>query len=289
MLSLDDDCIQLITGHLTKQERALHSIHNILSFRRVCSAFRHSPSPFVDAKRREADALLAAADVFEEGKRLDPRQATYLEHDESMRDAACCLETHLHLYGEYCAYCLNDVATISLAEAVRINTTLTSLNCSFNDITDRGAIALAACLSENGVLKYLDLSHNLLTDVGAVSIGEALSKNGHLEFLAINYSSQGDGITDRGAAAIANAMNGKLNHVSLIQNDITSKGLLSFVQAIDKVDQKKVVELNYCPISNRKVNDAVNASLVEFSYDSDYTDDELVEFYYDSDYTDDGD
>ena len=69
----------------------------------------------------------------------------------------------------------------ALAESLKVNGVLKSLNLRRNDIRDKGAAAIADALAVNGVLKNIDLSYNNLGDEGEKAIHDAVSGREGLE------------------------------------------------------------------------------------------------------------
>ncbi|KJE97502.1 hypothetical protein CAOG_07350 [Capsaspora owczarzaki ATCC 30864] len=81
---------------------------------------------------------------------------------------------------------IGDADTQVIAEALRVNTTLTMLHLNRNEIGDAGAHALAEALKVNWALTWLCLSENHIGDVGAQGIAEALRVNRRLTHLYID-------------------------------------------------------------------------------------------------------
>ena len=64
----------------------------------------------------------------------------------------------------------------SLAQALRVNTSLSSLDLRSNSIGDEGANSLAEALIVNTSLSSLDLGYNSIGDEGANSLAQASPK-----------------------------------------------------------------------------------------------------------------
>jgi len=64
-----------------------------------------------------------------------------------------------------------------LAEALKTNTTITTLDLSYNDIGHEGAKALAEALKNNTTITTLDLVGNPIGDEGPKALAEALETN----------------------------------------------------------------------------------------------------------------
>ncbi|KAG0358602.1 hypothetical protein BGZ54_010353 [Gamsiella multidivaricata] len=70
-----------------------------------------------------------------------------------------------------------------LAEALKTNSTLTTLNLESNSIGDNGALALSEALKTNSTLTSLDLQYNSIRENGALALSEALKTNSTLTTL----------------------------------------------------------------------------------------------------------
>ncbi|KAG0196550.1 hypothetical protein BGX28_009996, partial [Mortierella sp. GBA30] len=87
-------------------------------------------------------------------------------------------------------YCCNGA--VALSEALKINSTVTTLNLSYNSIGDNGAVALSEALKTNSTLTTLDLRNNSIGSYGAVALSEALKTNSTLTVLDLRNNSIGD-------------------------------------------------------------------------------------------------
>ena len=74
-------------------------------------------------------------------------------------------------------------------ESLSVNTTLTNLDLSGNDLCDSGAASLCEVLLINTALTNLNLSCN---KIGAASLSKALSVNNILTSLNLSYNEIGD-------------------------------------------------------------------------------------------------
>jgi Ran GTPase-activating protein (RanGAP) involved in mRNA processing and transport len=93
-----------------------------------------------------------------------------------------------------------DEGAIAIADALKVNSSLTSLNLSSNSIYNEGGIASADALKLNSSLASLNLSRNLVDNDGAIAIADALQMNTTLEELFQ------DSMDQEGAISIANAL-----------------------------------------------------------------------------------
>jgi Ran GTPase-activating protein (RanGAP) involved in mRNA processing and transport len=90
----------------------------------------------------------------------------------------------------------------AIGEALRLNTSLTKVDLSYNNIEDDGCSFIAEGIKASGMLVELALSGNLIGDNGATSVAKLLLRNGTLTKLELARNSIGD----KGAAAIGEAI-----------------------------------------------------------------------------------
>ena len=91
-----------------------------------------------------------------------------------------------------CSNCNSSEGLMQLAECLRVNATLTSLNLRLNYIGHDGARQLAESLRVNATLTSHDLSNNRIGDAGARQLAESLRVNATLTNLDLG----GNGIAD---------------------------------------------------------------------------------------------
>ena len=119
---------------------------------------------------------------------------------------------------------LTDIFVRDLAEALITNHTLTVLNLSGNKITNIGAQALSKMLKTNETLIHLHLSRNKITDIGVQVLAEMLKINKTLTYLDLSVNQ----ITETGAQvlfeALKNNRNTALNTLNLDNNYIGDTG-----------------------------------------------------------------
>ena len=151
---------------------------------------------------------------------------------------------------------LRELHVASLAEAIKVNPTVTHLNLTDNNIGDAGAASLAEAMKVNTTLTQLSLWDNNIGAAGAASLAEAMKVNTTLTQLSL----WDNNIGDAGAASLAEAMkvNTTLTQLSLWNNNIGAAGAASLAEAM-KVN-KTLTELD---LSKNYVGDAVAASLAE--------------------------
>ena len=137
---------------------------------------------------------------------------------------------------------LRKVHIASLAEAMRVNTTLTKLSLSRSNIGDAGATSLAEAMKVNATLTQLDLWNDNIGAAGAASLAEAMKVNTTLTQLDLEQNDIGDA----GAASLAEAMkvNTTLTQLDLKKNDIGDAGAASLAEAM-KVNTTLTVNYKY--------------------------------------------
>ena len=91
------------------------------------------------------------------------------------------------------ANCIGDEGANSLSDALRVNASLTSLKLDFNSIGDEGANSLSEALGVNTSLSSLRLSHNRIGFNGVNSLSQALSVNTSLTSLKLSEKFSMDG------------------------------------------------------------------------------------------------
>jgi len=118
----------------------------------------------------------------------------------------------------------------ALAEALKKSKSLTSLNLWDNQIGADGAKALRVALEENQSLTSLVLTGNKIGANGAKELAEALKKNKSLTSLSL----LGNQIGDEGAKALAEGLieNQSLTSLDLWGNEIGAKGGTALVETL---------------------------------------------------------
>ncbi|KAE9000080.1 hypothetical protein PR003_g19668 [Phytophthora rubi] len=94
----------------------------------------------------------------------------------------------------------------ALATMLSINSTLTSLDLSWNYLRLAGAVDIGKALAYNSGLRELNLAYNALGNAGAQAVGDALLSNTTLQRLNMSHNN----IPAQGALAIASAL--KINY-----------------------------------------------------------------------------
>ena len=114
--------------------------------------------------------------------------------------------------------------------ALRVNTSLTSLDLSANSIGAEGAHSLSEVLRENTSLTSLNVCENSLCNEGAHSLSEALKLNSSLTSLDLRWNSIGN----EGAHSLSEALrvNSSLTSLHLRWNSIDAEGAQSLSEAL---------------------------------------------------------
>ncbi|KAG0014464.1 hypothetical protein BGZ82_001746 [Podila clonocystis] len=117
-----------------------------------------------------------------------------------------------------------------LAEALKTNSTLTTLDLEGNSIGENRAQALAEALKTNSTLTTLNLSSNAIGENGAQALAEALKTNSTLTTLDLGFNAIGE----NGAQALAEALktNATLTTLGLLGNSIGEKGAQALAEAL---------------------------------------------------------
>ena len=160
--------------------------------------------------------------------------------------------TDLYLYDN----CISDAGATSIAEAIKVNKTLTNLCLTHNKISDAGATSIAEAIKVNKTLTDLGMSGNGISDTGATSIAEAIKVNKTLTVLGL----ADNGIGDAGATSIAEAIkvNKTLTVLGLADNGIGDAGATSIAEAI-KVNKT----LSDLDLARNGIGDAGATSIAE--------------------------
>ena len=137
----------------------------------------------------------------------------------------------------------DDSGIFALAEALKVNRSLTCLDISCNEIGAEGGVAIAEALVVNSSLTSLDLQANNIGAKGGVAIAEALKANGSLRSLNLATNNIGQ----EGGAAIAKALkvNSSLTSIDVGGNKITKEAVLALVKVF-KEKQMTCINLTSC-------------------------------------------
>ena len=122
------------------------------------------------------------------------------------------------------------VGVVLLAEALKVNSTLTELYLDGNGIGDQGVTGLAEALKVNFTLIVLYLRDNAIGAQGATNLAEALKVNSTLTKLHLNDNDIGD----QGATSLADALkvNPTLTELTLERSAIGDQGATNLAEAL---------------------------------------------------------
>jgi hypothetical protein len=127
------------------------------------------------------------------------------------------------------------VGITAIADAMRVNGGMTSLNLSSNQLcglnyfrrgtyTAEGVTAIADALRVNGALTALDLSHNCLEDEGVSAVCKAIQNNKDTKLASLKFENNGIGPVGANAVAAMVAVTGSLTSVKLGGNKLNDEG-----------------------------------------------------------------
>ncbi|KAL0242791.1 hypothetical protein GEMRC1_005354 [Eukaryota sp. GEM-RC1] len=118
----------------------------------------------------------------------------------------------------------------ALAEALKVNTSVTTVYLCVNFIEAEGARALAEALKVNASVTSINLSGNSVGAEGARALAEALKVSDSISNLDLSINSVGD----EGARALADALkvNTSVTSVNLMFNSIGDEGARALAEAL---------------------------------------------------------
>jgi Ran GTPase-activating protein (RanGAP) involved in mRNA processing and transport len=151
---------------------------------------------------------------------------------------------------------ITEEQVLSLAEALKSNTSLTELNLENNQIGASGGASIAEALKSNTSLTTLNLSWNQIGASGGASIAEALKSNTSLTELNLENNQ----IEDSGGAAIGEALrsNTSLTSLYLLDNKIGASAGASIADAL-----KSNTSLTSLDLSWNQIGASGGASIAE--------------------------
>lgn len=128
-------------------------------------------------------------------------------------------------------YGLSDKGTMALSIAMLVNTSVTSLYLSGNNIGEKGISYIHKMMAENTSITDLDLSENNLKDFGAKTIAAMLETNRFIQKLDIS----GNEFADSDAQVLARSIevHPVLEWVNLSHNLFSDKSSLTFEHLIE--------------------------------------------------------
>jgi len=120
----------------------------------------------------------------------------------------------------------------AIGDMLRLNTTLTELDLSWNGVRFDSAIAIAEALEVNSTLRTLNLGYNSFGDMPSQVLGRTLKTNVGLTYLDLEYNS----LTPKAATVLANAIsfNETLLKLNINGNTLGKIGAQALVAAIQR-------------------------------------------------------
>ncbi|CAF1259981.1 unnamed protein product [Rotaria sordida] len=158
-----------------------------------------------------------------------------LEHFIQQGAANSLTSLTIDLSSEYGGNRITEIGAQYLADALKTNTTLTTLDIENNCIGDEGAKHFADALRNNTTLITLDIGCNGIADEGVQHLADALKKNTALKTLNLNGASiRGYKISDKGAEYLVDALknNTTLTKLDIRNNWITNSGAQYLADAL---------------------------------------------------------
>ena len=140
----------------------------------------------------------------------------------------------------------------TLILALKVNTSVSSLDLSENSIGAEGANSLSQALRENNFLTSLNLSKNSIGDEGANSLSQALEENDFLTSLDLSFNS----ISDKGAKSLFQALkvNYSLTSLNLSDNSIGYEGAKSLSRVLRENTSLTSLNLSWNSISDKEAS-----------------------------------
>ncbi|CAM9700959.1 unnamed protein product, partial [Ectocarpus sp. 12 AP-2014] len=139
----------------------------------------------------------------------------------------------------------------AVAEMIETNTTLSSLDLSWNSVRMASGVSLGESLAHNSALTELKVAHNSLADAGVQAIAQSLRSNGSLRLLDISFNN----MRPRSAMVLANALldNTCLDHLMMSHNNVGRRGATAVFMALRQRAQEGVellVDLQSCELGS---------------------------------------
>lgn len=112
---------------------------------------------------------------------------------------------------------VNSISARCLSKAMWLNTTITCLDLSSNDLSDHAGSYLARMLKRNSTLKKLELDNNKLSKLSCVAFSESLAVNNSLVYLSLDSNPlfTEDGLTSFTSFAESLSVNKSLKSLNL--------------------------------------------------------------------------
>src|SRR6202042_1944373 len=138
--------------------------------------------------------------------------------------------------------------TKAIADALRLNNTITNIDLTVNKIGDESAKAIADALKVNNTITDIDLFGNQIGDEGAKAIADALKVNDTITVIGL-FSNQ---IGDDGEKAIVGALEGNRLKVKKLANFLVAKFVTEKDFALQDIT-KYSPAFKYYQVANKKL------------------------------------
>jgi hypothetical protein len=127
---------------------------------------------------------------------------------------------------------LGDEDAAALADALNVNTSVTTIWLDGNLISNEGAAVLADALNVNSSVTFINLEDNQIGNEGALALADALKVN--ISVTLINLG--GNQLGDKGATALANALksNTSVTTTRIDGNQINESNLATVRELTDR-------------------------------------------------------
>jgi len=122
---------------------------------------------------------------------------------------------------------------------------ITSLDASSENIGPVGGNAVAAMVAVTGALTALDLSLNDLHDDGVSAVCEAIQSNKETKLVSLNMGANSIGPVGAKSVAAMAAVTGGLTALDLSSNDLKDEGVCAVCKAIQSNKETKLASLNF--------------------------------------------
>jgi hypothetical protein len=174
-----------------------------------------------------------------------------------------------NLVGEMVRLDVNSVTARALAKVMWVNTSITYLDLSNNDLNDHAGSYIARILSRNKTLKKIELDNNKLGPKTASTFGECLQINTTLTSLSLDSNPLCTIHDSSGIKGLANALstNNSLVSLNLWRTGITAEVgsiLASAIESNNKILFCDVGHnmINMCDI--KKITDKLDDNVAQF-------------------------
>lgn len=150
-------------------------------------------------------------------------------------------------------FMLDDVESVKtackyIAELIKTNKTITSLNLGLNNFSNIGIAIIAEALKDNITLTELNIGWNGIGEDGARAVGESLKHNTGLKTLHIDRNPLGD----KGAEALSMGLkeNSTLTDLIIERSEISNAGGKALALALTENKTLEELRINDNPLEN---------------------------------------